>query len=155
MISRPTPKEALSGHTDQLGDGIRTKENTLLHSGGIELHRQVRKNRDDDREVHHVHEDSDIGNHDDLLLLQRERHDHVTLLGITFVYEKDNRSTDGSINLWRAEVFPRVVSTIMIGVERYQKSERYLFETQLYLFLCWIEALLRGRNGLSMAQQGG
>ena len=155
MISRPTPKEALSGHTDQLGDGIRTKENTLLHSGGIELHRQVGKNRDDNREVHHVHEDSDEGNHDDLLLLRRERHNHVTSLGITCVYEKDNGRMDRRISLWSARVFPRVVSTIMIGVERYQKSERYLFETQLYLFLCGIEALLRGLNGLSMAQQGG
>lgn len=53
------------------------------------------------------------------------------------------------------EVFPTAVSTIVIGVERYQKSERYLFETQLFLFLCWIEALLRGCNGLSMAQWGG
>ena len=53
------------------------------------------------------------------------------------------------------DVFPTAVSTIVIGEERYQKSERYLFETQLFLFLCWIEALLRGRNGLSMAQWGG
>ena len=90
-----------SGHTDQLGNGIRTKENTLLHSGGIEFHRQVGKNGDDDREVHHIHKDCDIGNHDDLLLLQRERHDHVTLLGITCVYEKDNGRTDGRTNLWR------------------------------------------------------
>ena len=145
----------MSWHTDQLGNGMRTKENTLLHSGGIELHRQVGKNGDDDREVHHIHEDSDVGNHDDLLLLRRERHNHVTLLGIICVYEKDNGRMDRRINLWSARVFPRVVSTIMIGVERYQKSERYLFETQLYLFLCGIEALLRGLNGLSMAQQGG
>lgn len=101
MTSRPIRQEVSSGHTDQLGNGIRTKENTLLHSGGIEFHRQVGKNGDDDREVHHVHEDSDIGNHDDLLLLQRERHDHVTLLGITCVYEKDNGRTDGRLNLWR------------------------------------------------------
>ena len=70
------------GHTNQLGNGVRTKENTLLHGGGIELHRQVGENGDDDREVHHVHEDGDVGNHEDLLLLQGERHIRVAELGI-------------------------------------------------------------------------
>lgn len=39
------------------------------------------------------------------------------------------------------QVFHEVVSTIAIGVERYQKSERYLFGTQLYLIFCPIEGL--------------
>ena len=65
------------------------------------------------------------------------------------------RATETRVILRRVEVFHRVVSTIMIGVEGYQKSERYLFETQLYLPFWFLNGLSRGRNGLSMAQRGG
>ena len=44
-------------NTDQLRNGIRAVENTLLHTGGMELDHQIGKNRGENCIVHVVQEE--------------------------------------------------------------------------------------------------
>lgn len=47
-------------NTDQLRNGIRAVENTLLHTGGMELDDQIGKNRGENCIVHVVQEEREL-----------------------------------------------------------------------------------------------
>ena len=55
--------------TNHLEHCVRTKENALLHTGGMQLPHQERENGHDQRIVQRVHEEGNERKHDDPLML--------------------------------------------------------------------------------------
>lgn len=71
MISKPTHHDSHLKSTDELENGVGTKQNTLLEACGIEFLDQIGENGHDQCIIHRVHKVCNVGNNDDALLFRR------------------------------------------------------------------------------------